>query len=101
VLLSALAFALEKPLEVTWTPRAAASVVYLALAGTVLTFGLYFWLMRHVAASSLSLIAYVTPVIALALGWMFGETLTLSTIGGAVLIVGSVALVVRVPKSAD
>jgi drug/metabolite transporter (DMT)-like permease len=100
VLLSALAFALEKPLEVTWTPRAAASVVYLALAGTVLTFGLYFWLMRHVAASSLSLIAYVTPVIALALGWMFGETLTLSTIGGAVLIVGSVALVVRVPKSA-
>jgi drug/metabolite transporter (DMT)-like permease len=57
--------------------------------------------MRHVAASSLSLIAYVTPVIALALGWMFGETLTLSTIGGAVLIVGSVALVVRVPKSAD
>ncbi len=101
VLLSLLACATEEPLAVEWNARAVLSVTYLALAGTVLTFGLYYWLMRHVAANQLSLIAYVTPVVALALGWAFGERLTPWTAAGATLIVGSVALVVRVPKRGD
>ena len=94
----ALAFATEDPLSVQWNAQALLTVAYLALAGTVLTFGLYYWLMRHVPANKLSLIAYVTPVVALGLGWAFGEPLTAWTAGGAVLIVGSVALVVRLPK---
>ena len=98
LLLVALAFAAEEPLDVEWSAQAVLTVAYLALAGTVLTFGLYYWLMRHVAANQLSLIAYVTPVVALGLGWAFGEPLTPWTAAGAVLIVGSVALVVRVPK---
>lgn len=98
LLLSALAFATEDPLSVPWNAQALLTVAYLALAGTVLTFGLYYWLMRHVPANKLSLIAYVTPVVALGLGWAFGEPLTAWTAGGAVLIVGSVALVVRLPK---
>jgi len=101
VLLSALAFATEDPLAVEWNAQAVFTVAYLALAGTVLTFGLYYWLMRHVAANRLSLIAYVTPVVALGLGWAFGEPMTAWTAGGAALIVGSVALVVRAPKSAQ
>jgi len=100
LLLTSLAFATEEPLAVEWNARAVLSVAYLALAGTVLTFGLYYWLMRHVPANRLSLIAYVTPLVALGLGWAFGERLTAWTALGAVLIVGSVALIVRVPKRA-
>lgn len=98
VLLAALSAATEPVLEVQWSARALGSVAYLALAGTVLTFGLYFWLMRYVPANRLSLIAYVTPVIALGLGWLNGEPLTAYTLGGAVCILGGVALVVTARK---
>lgn len=94
-LLTALALATEGDVEVRWTPRALLSVAYLSLAGTVLTFGLYFWLLRYVPASTMSLIAYVTPVIALTLGWLFGEPLTPWTMAGALCILGGVALAMR------
>jgi len=89
------AFALEKPSEARWTPAACASVAYLSLMGTVLTFGLYFWLMRYTPANKLSLIAYVTPAVALFLGAQFGgEEITASTLGGAGAILAGILLVV-------
>lgn len=92
--LAALAFATEDVAGVKWSSRSIASVLYLALAGTVFTFGVYFWLMRYVHAHKLSLIAYVTPLVALALGWLNGEPVTWSTVSGAICILGGVALVV-------
>jgi drug/metabolite transporter (DMT)-like permease len=95
-LLVAAALAFERDARADWTPAAIASVVYLALCGTVLTFGLYFWLLRHVAAHRLSLIAYVTPAIGVALGALFrGEIVTAYTLAGGALILGGVVLVVR------
>jgi drug/metabolite transporter (DMT)-like permease len=99
VQLSIVALACEPVADVQWTPRALATVAYLALAGTVLTFGLYFWLMRYISAHRLSLIAYVTPVIALVLGWASGEPITPYTLAGAACILGGVALVVTSRKS--
>lgn len=93
-LLAVLAFVFERDATPHWTPRAIASVVYLALIGTVLTFTLYFWLLRHVAAYRLSLISYVTPAIALALGTAFGgEVLTAWTVAGSLTILAGVVLV--------
>ncbi|MFN0244625.1 MAG: DMT family transporter [Planctomycetota bacterium] len=93
--LCAAAFALERDASVTWTGAAIGSVAYLAVIGTVVAFGLYFWLLRHTAAHRLSLISYVTPAIALLLGaWLGGEELTRYTIGGSVAILIGVALVV-------
>ena len=51
-----------------WTGMAIFTLVYLALFGTVVAFGLYFWLLRHTPANRLSVIAYVTPAVALVLG---------------------------------
>jgi drug/metabolite transporter (DMT)-like permease len=96
VLLCALALWRERALPIRWTTAAIASIGYLALIGTCLTFGLLFWLMRHVAASRLSLIAFITPAIALTLGWLFaGEPVHAHTLLGASLVVVGVALVVR------
>lgn len=69
------------------------SVAYLGLVGTVVAFGVYFWLLRWVSASRLSLIAYVTPAIALWLGFAVGdEPLRGSTLAGTALILLGIAL---------
>lgn len=51
-----------------WTGQALFTVAYLAVLGTVVAFGLFFWLLRHSPANRLSVIAYVTPAVALVLG---------------------------------
>jgi drug/metabolite transporter (DMT)-like permease len=84
---------------VAWTTRTILSVLYLAIAGTALTFGIYFWLMRYAAANRLSLIAYVTPPIAITLGWsILDEPILPSTLGGSALILAGIVLVVRRPR---
>jgi drug/metabolite transporter (DMT)-like permease len=94
--LGIVALLFEGDVSADWTPAAIGSIVYLAVIGTVVTFGLYFWLLRHAPAYALSLIAYVTPAIALALGWWLGsEPITLRTVGGAVCILAGVVLILR------
>jgi drug/metabolite transporter (DMT)-like permease len=87
------ALPLERQSAAVLSPTAIGSVAYLAIVGTVVTFGIYYWLLRYVAASRLSLIAYVTPAIALWLGWAVGgEPLAASTIAGSALILLGIAL---------
>jgi len=96
VLLAAAALLLEHHAPAHWTGAAVGSVVYLALIGTVSTFGLYFWLLRTVDANRLSLIAYVTPAVALTLGSIVRhEPLHASTLEGSGLILFGVVFVVR------
>jgi len=79
-----------------WSSAAILGIGYLALGGTVLTFGIYFWLLRYAPAYKLSLIAYVTPAIALFLGWIIdNEPITIYTISGSALIMGGILGVVR------
>ncbi|MFN0058565.1 MAG: DMT family transporter [Planctomycetota bacterium] len=86
----------ERDAKAEWTTDAILSIVYLALVGTVLTFGLYFWLLRSVHAHRLSLISYITPVIALFLGWFFrNEPITRHTLMGAACVLCGVVLVAR------
>ncbi len=79
-----------------WTGRALFSVGYLSVVGTVVAFTIYFWLLRFAAASKLALISYVTPIVALGLGWLVrGEPVLASTVAGAALVVVGVALAGR------
>jgi drug/metabolite transporter (DMT)-like permease len=101
-MLAAAALAAEHGSSPHWTGRAIATVLYLSLVGTVLTFGLYFWLLRHTAASRMSLISYVTPAIALLLGGLVGrERITAFTLSGCALVLAGVALVVRGARVRD
>jgi drug/metabolite transporter (DMT)-like permease len=79
-----------------------AAIVYLAIAGSVVTFLIYFSLLKTWTVTSLSFISVFTPVIALALGFVFlDERPTLWTAMGAVLILTGVALALTrsIPKS--
>lgn len=93
-LLLAAAWLVERDATPQWTPRALASLVYLALAGTVVTFSTYFWLLRRARASRLALISYVVPLVAIALGaGLGGEHVGPTTVLGAGAILGGVGLV--------
>jgi drug/metabolite transporter (DMT)-like permease len=68
--------------------------LYLTLFGSLLAFTAYSWLLKNVAPTRAVTYAYVNPVVAVLLGWLIaGESLTLSMLLGATVIVGSVVLI--------
>jgi drug/metabolite transporter (DMT)-like permease len=72
----------------TWS-----AVTYLAIAGSVVTFLVYFRLLKIWSVTSLSFISVFTPVVALVLGFVFlDERPTMWTAVGAGLILGGVVL---------
>ena len=69
--------------------------VYLVLIGALIGYTAYFWLLRHCDPAKVATYAYVNPVVAVLLGTLFAnEPLSLRTVLGAALIVGSVAVVI-------
>ncbi len=95
-LLGLAALVSEREARFAWTSGAVFSVLYLSLFGTVVAFGLYFWLLRHTAANRLSVISYVTPAIALSLGVLLkDEPVTAFTLAGLGSILVGVYLVHR------
>jgi drug/metabolite transporter (DMT)-like permease len=64
------------PLPNVIPARAAVSIIYLGIVGSVLGFALYYYVLRQVEATRVALITLITPVIALLLGHMLnGEPL--------------------------
>lgn len=69
--------------------------VYLVLIGAVVGFTAYIWLLRHCDPAKVATYAYVNPVVAVLLGAAFaGESINGRTVLAAVVIIGSVALVI-------
>ena len=69
------------------TSRAALSIVYLAVVGSLIGFALYFYVLKRVEATKVALITLVTPVSALLLGSLFNdEPVPLSVISGTAII---------------
>ena len=94
LLLGLLAVVSERPTEIAWSPAAVGSIFYLAVMGTVVTFSVYFWLLRYATAWVLGLVAYVAPLIALWVGASLGgEAVGAFTIAGTATILIGVALV--------
>ena len=88
--MAALALLFERHRPIVWTPASIGSLAYLSVCGSAVTFTLYYWLLRHARASRVALIAYATPVIAVATGVVFlNEPLTLRfMLGGGLVILG-------------
>jgi drug/metabolite transporter (DMT)-like permease len=87
------------------TPLSAGAFVYLVLIGALIGYTAYFYLLRHCDPAKVATYAYVNPVVAMVLGTFFaGETVSLRTLLGAGLIIGSVAIVITaqqlMPKAA-
>lgn len=82
------------PLTFNWSWRAIGCVLYLAFAGTIAAFWLYYWLLGRIESTKAMMISLVTPLIAVVVGAIFlGETLPRQTGIGGLLIIGSVGLI--------
>jgi drug/metabolite transporter (DMT)-like permease len=73
-----------------------AGFAYLTLAGSVTAYTAYVWLLDRVPGSLVTTYTFITPIIALLLGWTFlGERLSAQMLLGTILIIASVILVWR------
>jgi drug/metabolite transporter (DMT)-like permease len=80
----------------TWSARSVFGLVYLILAGSVVGYTAYAWLLANAPLGQVSTYAYVNPVVAIALGVIvLDEKLTWRIVLGALLILAAVAIVVR------
>jgi drug/metabolite transporter (DMT)-like permease len=76
-----------------------AALVYLIIIITIVGFTDFYWLLRVTTASLANTFAYVSPVIAVILGWaILKESITTITIAAMVVILLGVALMVTTPK---
>jgi drug/metabolite transporter (DMT)-like permease len=84
---------------ISWT--AAGSIAYLIVAGSLIAFTAYVWLLRRFPAPVVASYAYVNPVIALAIGhWLGHEVIDSRVVLGSVLVLAGV-LALMLPKAAQ
>jgi drug/metabolite transporter (DMT)-like permease len=90
VILFAVSISTEDYSKVFFDIKAIGSLVYLSIFCTVVTFVIYFWLVKHIEAIILSLSAFITPVIAVFIGViMLGEGFSLTAyIGSSIVLIG-------------
>jgi drug/metabolite transporter (DMT)-like permease len=76
------------------------SLVYLIVAGSIIGFTAYVWLIHHESPTKVGTYAYVNPVVAVLIGYLFGgEPLGLRTILGTLLVLVSVVVITTTPSS--
>jgi drug/metabolite transporter (DMT)-like permease len=85
---------------VSWSSIAA--LAYLVTFGSIVAYTAYTYLLRVTTPARVATYAYVNPVVAIFLGWLFaGEALTVRTLLAAAVIVAAVAMILsrgRQPK---
>jgi len=90
----ALGFVLGQHRAARWDTPGVTAVLYLVIFGSWVGFSAYVWLLRHVPTSKVATYAYVNPVVAVFLGWLFlHEPIDRYMILGTAIVVPAVALV--------
>ena len=75
------------------------SLLYLIVAGSIIGFTAYVWLIHHESPTKVGTYAYVNPVVAVVLGYfMGGEALSLRTILGTLFVLISVVVITTTRK---
>ena len=75
------------------TPSIWALLGFISVLGTAVTFGLWFWALKHVSAARSAPIQYISPPVGVLVAWYFlGEALTIGLAVGTVLVLIGVAL---------
>jgi drug/metabolite transporter (DMT)-like permease len=79
----------------TFTPQALAAIAYLVVVASVIGYGAYMWLLVNSGATVGNSFGYVSPAIAVLLGWaLLNESVSMRTFVGFALIVVAVTLIV-------
>jgi drug/metabolite transporter (DMT)-like permease len=75
------------------------ALLYLIVAGSIVGFTAYVWLIHHESPTKVGTYAYVNPVIAVVLGYFLGgEALGARTVLGTFLVLVSVVVITTTPK---
>ena len=75
-------------------------LLYLALLGSVVGNTAYLWLLDRMSAPIVATYTFVNPVVAVILGaWVLGERITMPSLAGAALVIGSVVALLYVSKA--
>jgi len=84
------------PSRVSW--GAWVALAYLIVAGSIVGYTAYVWLIHHESPTKVGTYAYVNPVVAVVLGYFFGgEGLGLRTIVGTICVLLSVIVITTAP----
>lgn len=84
------------------SPRAWFALIYLIVAGSIIGFTAYVWLLHYESPTKVGTYAYVNPVVAVALGYFLGgEAVGPRTLLGTLLILVGVITITTTPKVAS
>lgn len=85
--------------ELTLTARTAAAEAYLIVFGSLVAYSAYLYALRHLPISTVSLYAYINPIIAVLLGTLIAsEPFTLRVVAAAGLVLAGVTIVRGAPR---
>lgn len=87
---------LERGAVVAWTTSNVIALLYLAVFGSVVAFSAYYYLVKRMDATIVSLSTLIIPIVALALGRVFlDETVTPTAVAGIVTILAGIGVASR------
>jgi drug/metabolite transporter (DMT)-like permease len=82
--------------SLVFTPTSVIAILYLGIVGSALAFVGMYWLLKKTTATNVSLITFVTPILAVVLGWIvLGEVLDPDVGLGAMLILAGIYLTMK------
>jgi drug/metabolite transporter (DMT)-like permease len=85
--------------RLAFTARSMAAMIYLVLVGSIVGYSAYVYALRHLSVSTVSLYAYVNPIIAVVLGTLLlAEPFSLRVVLAAALVFGGIAVVRSAPR---
>ena len=80
--------------RLAFTPRTLAAEIYLTLVGSIVGYSAYTYALKHLPTATVSLYAYVNPIIAIVLGaLLLGEPFGPRVVFASLLVLGGSALV--------
>lgn len=99
ILLTAVGASLGEWTELALTPRTLAAQLYLIAFGSLAAYSAYLYALEHLPIATVSLYAYINPIIAVLLGALFaGEPLTPRIAAAAALVLAGVTIVRKAPR---
>ena len=94
IVLLCAALALGETSRLTFSPRSAGALVYLIFVGAIAGFSAYAYALKHLRVATVSLYAYVNPVIAVVLGTLIlREPFSARMAAAAAIVLAGSALV--------
>ena len=87
--------------RLAFTSRTITAMVYLVLVGSIVGYSSYVYALKYLPVSTVSLYAYVNPVIAVVLGTLFlSEPFSMRIVFASALVFAGIAIVRSTPRKA-